>query len=71
MLEKLINSGYFEFLEYSYEYMLKYDKDYLESFLKEYAKGKYNEDKNNNLNREYIIEFSKNALQHDFNVKVK
>jgi len=70
VLEKLINSGYFEFLEYSYEYMLKYNKDYLESFLKEYANGKYNEDKNYNINREYIIEFSQNSLENDFDIKI-
>ena len=56
VLEKLINCGYFEFLEYSYEYMLKHDKNYLKSFLKEYASGKYDEDKNYNINSEYIID---------------
>ncbi len=69
VLEKLINCGYFEFLEYSYEYMLKHDKNYLKSFLKEYASGKYDEDKNYNINSEYIIDFSKNALENDFDIR--
>lgn len=66
VLETLIDTGYFEFLEYSYEYMLKYEKEYLESYLKTYALGNYDEDKNYNINREYIMNFAKKAIQNDF-----
>lgn len=66
VLETLIGTGYFEFLEYSYEYMLKYDKNYLESFLKKYAQGNYIENKNYNINRTYIMEFAQKSLQKDF-----
>lgn len=66
VLEKLIDSGSFEFLEYSYDYMLKYDKEYLERYLELYSQGNYNEEKNDNIEREYIIEFSQNALKNDW-----
>lgn len=46
--------------------MLKYDKEYLERYLELYSQGNYNEEKNDNIEREYIIEFSQNALKNDW-----
>lgn len=66
VLEMLIDSGSFEFLEYSYDYMLKYDKEYMERYLKSYSQGNYNEEKNKNIEREYIIEYSRSALKNDW-----
>ena len=42
------------------------EKEYLESYLKTYALGNYDEDKNYNINREYIMSFAKKAIQNDF-----
>lgn len=66
VMEKLIDEGYFDFLEFSYDYMLKYDKEYLKPILKMYSQGVFNKEKNKNIKREYIVEFSKNALKNDF-----
>lgn len=66
VLEYLIKNKSFDFLEYSYEYMLKYDKDYIKSFLEDYSFGIYTENVNYNINKEFIMQFSKNALHNDF-----
>ncbi|HHX57941.1 MAG TPA: hypothetical protein GX710_07995, partial [Clostridiales bacterium] len=65
-LEKLIALNYFDFLEYSYEYMIKYDGDYIKPFLEEYSLGIYDENINQNIKKEYIIKFSQDVLNDNF-----
>ena len=46
--------------------ILKYDKDYIKSFLEDYSFGIYTENVNYNINKEFIMQFSQNALHNDF-----
>lgn len=64
-LKQIIELGYFEYLEFSYDYMLNYSPDFLNKVLLDYADGKY-EKYNQYLNSEYIKNFVDLALSRDF-----
>lgn len=63
IMEQLIQEGYFEAFEYSYQYLLKYDKTFIHPYIKKYAKGELTaeeQEKNNYLKPDYITDYAKN-----------
>ncbi|MDE7364328.1 MAG: hypothetical protein K2N27_05495, partial [Ruminococcus sp.] len=57
--------GYFEYLEYSYDYMLNTSPDFLHKVLLDYSNRKYEND-NQDLRNDYIDNFVNLALSRDF-----
>lgn len=65
-LKQLIALGYFDYLEYTYDYMYRYAPDFLEDALHTYANGDYSKALNRNIREAYIVQFAEDALQQDF-----
>ncbi len=63
---KLIDLGYFDYLEYSYDYLLKYNSEYLKNALTTFSYGNYNPKCSINIREDYIKEFAETALERDF-----
>ncbi len=64
-IKKLICLGYFDFLEYSYEYLLKYEPEFLREALERYSNGVYS-NVQGNVKDEYITKFVTDMLLRDF-----
>lgn len=64
-IEAAINEGYFDFLEYSSQYLKKYDANFFASTIKRYASNQLTANKkecNKDIKSNYMLEFAKHTL---------
>ena len=62
IMEYLVEDGYFEAFEYSYQYLLRYDPAFILPYMEKYAKGELTaaeQEKNSYLNQDYMLNFAK------------
>lgn len=62
IMEYLVEDGYFEAFEYSYQYLLRYDPAFILPYIEKYAKGELTaaeQEKNSYLNQDYMLNFAK------------
>lgn len=65
VIEAAVNEGYFDFLEYSSDYLKKYDAAFLTSILERYAGNQLNSNEkecNKQTKLNYMMEFAKRTL---------
>ena len=61
VLETLIEQGYFEAFEYSYQYLLRYDRDFIVPYIRKYASGDLTGEEqglNGYLRPRYMMDFA-------------
>ncbi len=64
ILEKAVNTGYFDFVEGAADYLLKYDRTFIEPILERYRNGNFNaveRENNRQIREDFMMEFVENS----------